>query len=288
MIKKFKDLNEDEIREVQVYLNTLDKSDKSILQINEEFNIKVYNFGEGILFYFKGNKVVASVKVVLEAIKHLSAVYIHFLTIGNNVENEVHIVRELLTFAINLGECKGGRKILLGIREEKILKLVNELGYVPSYHAYKMRLENRKTTTAPLELINLSEENKEEYLNVFNKSFSDMPHGCYYEMDDIERYLNDNSENKYYLVRDKNKSIGFMNIEVENKVGIFDIGLCKEFRGVGYGKRLLETAIYTLNKANVDKITLTVIEKNSIALNMYLKRGFVIDNILSHWIEIRK
>ena len=287
MIKGFRDLNGDEIREVQLYLNSLEKNDKSIPQIKEEFNTKVYNFGEGILFCFKDNKVVGSVKVILEAIKHLSVVFIHFLTVANNVENEVEIISELLTSAINLGECKECSKILLGIREEKILKLINELGYVPSYHAYKMRLENKKTTSAPLELISLSEQNKEEYLNVFNKSFSDMPHGCYYEMEDIEKYLNDYSENRYYLVRDKNKLIGFMNIEVENKVGSFDIGLCNEFRGVGYGKRLLETAIYTLNRVNVDKIMLTVIEKNSIALNMYLKRGFVVDNILSHWVEIR-
>lgn len=286
MIKEFRNLNGDEIREVQLYLNSLEKNDKSIPQIKEEFNTKVYNFGEGILFFFRDNKVVGSVKVILEAIKHLKVVYIHFLTVANNVENKVHIVSELLTSAINIGKYKGGSKILLGVRDEKILKLLNELGYIPSYNSYKMKLENRKTTSEPLDLINLSEKNKEEYLNIFNKSFSDMPHGCYYEIEDIEKYLNDNSENRYYLVKDKNKLIGFMNIEIENKVGSFDIGLCNEFRGLGYGKRLLETAIYTLNGVNVDKVTLTVIEKNSIALNMYLKRGFVIDDILSHWIEI--
>ena len=286
MIKEFSNLNGYEIREVQLYLNNLEKNDKSIPQIKDEFNTKVYNFGEGILFYFKDNKVVGSVRVILEALKHLGVVYIHFLTVVNNVENKVDIVSELLKFAINLVECKGESKILLGVSNEEILKLLNELGYIPSYNAYKMKLENRKTTSEPLELINLSEKNKEEYRNVFNKSFSDMPHGCYYEMEDIEEYLNNNSENRYYLVTDKNKLIGFMNIEIENKVGSFDIGLCNEFRGVGYGKRLLETAIYTLNGVNVDKITLTVIEKNSIALNMYLKRGFVIENILSHWIEI--
>lgn len=286
MIKEFSNLNGYEIREVQLYLNNLEKNDKSIPQIKDEFNTKVYNFGEGILFYFKDNKVVGSVRVILEALKHLGVVYIHFLTVVNNVENKVDIVSELLKFAINLVECKGDSKILLGVSNEKILKLLNELGYIPSYNAYKMKLENRKTTSEPLELINLSEKNKEEYRNVFNKSFSDMPHGSYYEMEDIEEYLNNNSENRYYLVTDKNKLIGFMNIEIENKVGSFDIGLCNEFRGVGYGKRLLETAIYTLNGVNVDKITLTVIEKNSIALNMYLKRGFVIENILSHWIEI--
>ena len=288
MIKRFIDLSMDEIREVQLYLNSLEKNDKSILEIQMELNTKVYNFGEGILFYFNNNKVVGSVKIVLEAIKYLSTAYIHFLTIDDNVDNEIDIAKELLISAIKIAEDKSSSKILLGVRDEKILKLINKLGYVPSYNAYKMELKNRKVIREPLELINLSEKNKEEYLNVFNKSFSDMPHGCYYEIDDIERYLNDTSDNRYYLVRDKDESIGFMNIQIDNNIGSFDIGLCNEFRGIGYGKRLLETAIYTLNKANVDNITLTVIEKNSVALNMYLKRGFVIDNILSHWIEIKK
>lgn len=288
MIKRFIDLSMDEIREVQLYLNSLEKNDKSISEIQMELNTKVYNFGEGILFYFNNNKVVGSVKIVLEAIKYLSTAYIHFLTIDDNVDNEIDIAKELLISAIKIAEDKSSSKILLGVRDEKILKLINKLGYVPSYNAYKMKLKNRKVIREPLELINLSEKNKEEYLNVFNKSFSDMPHGCYYEIDNIERYLNDTSDNRYYLVRDKDESIGFMNIQIDNNIGSFDIGLCNEFRGIGYGKRLLETAIYTLNKANVDNITLTVIEKNSVALNMYLKRGFVIDNILSHWIEIKK
>lgn len=286
MIKKFIDLSIDEIKEVQLYLNNLEKSCKSISEIQMELNTKVYNFGEGILFYFDDNKVVGSVKVVLEAIKHLSTSYIHFLTIADNLDNEIDIVKELIISAINIAESKSSNKILLGVRNKKILKLINKLGYVPSYNAYKMKLKNRKIISEPLELINLSEKNKEEYLNVFNKSFSDMPHGCYYEIDDIERNLKDTSDNKYYLVRDKDESIGFMNIQIDDNTGSFDIGLCNEFRGRGYGKRLLETAIYTLNKANVDNITLTVIEKNSVALNMYLKRGFVIDSILSYWIEI--
>lgn len=286
MIKKFIDLSIDEIKEVQVYLNNLEKSCKSISEIQMELNTKIYNFGEGILFYFDDNKVVGSVKVVLESIKYLSTAYIHFLTIANNVDNEIDIIKELIIYSINIAKSKSSNKILLGVRDDKILKLINKLGYVPSYNAYKMKLKNRKIINEPLDLINLSEKNKEEYLNVFNKSFSDMPHGCYYEMDDIERYLNDTSDNRYYLVRDKDESIGFMNIQIDDNTGSFDIGLCNEFRGRGYGKRLLETAIYTLNKANVDNITLTVIEKNSVALNMYLKRGFVIDSILSYWIEI--
>ena len=51
----------------------------------------------------------------------------------------------LLTSAINLGKYKGASKILLGVTNEKILKVLNELGYIPTYHAYEMKLENRDT-----------------------------------------------------------------------------------------------------------------------------------------------
>ncbi|MGL4762270.1 MAG: GNAT family N-acetyltransferase [Sarcina sp.] len=287
MIKRFIDLNIDEMKLVQLYLNRIDKNSKSISQIQVDFNTKVYNFGEGILFYFNDNKIIGSVKIVLEAIRYLSAGYIHDLTIDDNIDNEIDIVKELLMDGINILEDKSCNKILLGIRDEKVLKLLDKLGYAPSYNAYKMKLKNREIIRGTLELVNLTEKNKEEYLTIFNKSFSDMPHGCYYEIDDIEKYLKDTSGNKYYLVTDKNESIGFLNIEIENNIGSFDIGLCNEFRCRGYGEKLLETAISTLNKVKVEKVTLTVIEKNSVAFNMYLKRGFVVESILSYWIEIK-
>lgn len=46
MIKWLRDLNGYEIREVQLYLNSLEKNYKSISEIEAEFNTKVYNFGE--------------------------------------------------------------------------------------------------------------------------------------------------------------------------------------------------------------------------------------------------
>ena len=95
----------------------------------------------------------------------------------------------------------------------------------------------------------------------------------YYEMYDIENCLDNTSENPYYLVTDKGILIGCINIQIESNVGIFDIGLCKEYRGAGYGKRLLETAIDILNKAKVDDITLVVIEK-LYSFKYVFKKGF--------------
>lgn len=65
---------------------------------------------------------------------------------------------------------------------------------------------------------------------------------------------------------------------------MFDIGLCKKYRGIGYGKLLLETAIEFLKNKKVKKISLIVIERNNVAYNLYNKRGFEKESVLSYWI----
>ena len=88
------------------------------------------------------------------------------------------------------------------------------------------------------------------------------------------------------MVKDDDNIIGFMNSVIENDEGMFDIGLCKQYRRKGFGKRLLETAIYFLNSKNVKKISLIVIEKNKVAHEMYKKRGFYKEKTISYWIEL--
>lgn len=293
MIKSLRELNDSEIDQVIKYLNKVEDNDKSKEEILKELNNKMYNFGEGILFYFRDYEVVGSVKVVLEAVKHLSVIYIYCLTVDKKEKDKRIIVKELIEKGISIGIEKECKNINLGLNNEEILDIAKDLGYITSYSAYKMILKNRELSCEPLKLIKLTSNDKEEYLKTFNDSFSDMPHGCYYELSDVENYLKDDSNNEYYLVEDSrnikcsSNIIGFMNIEIDNKIGSFDIGLCKKYRKLGYGRRLLETAIDCLNKRNVEKITLTVIEKNQVALNMYLKRGFEIESNLCRWIVIK-
>ncbi|MEF9934341.1 MAG: GNAT family N-acetyltransferase [Clostridium sp.] len=286
MIKRFLDLNEYEIEQVQLYINRIDRSNKSIEDIKEGFNNKVYNFGEGVLYYFEESMVCGSVRVVLECVKNIGTSYIHFLSINSDLKNKLLVVDKLIKAGINLAREKGSTNILIGIRDEEMLKIANKLGYRESYSSYNMELKNREIRYLPFELVELSQENRIEYLDVYNRSFSDMPHGSFYELEDVEKCLSNNDSNKYYLVVENRNTIGFLKTEIEDGVGSFDIGLCKEYRGKGYGKRLLETAIHKLNEANADKVTLTIIEKNSVALNIYLKRGFEISNRIGYWIEI--
>ncbi len=80
-----------------------------------------------------------------------------------------------------------------------------------------------------LDLIQLSQENKLEYLSVYNDSFSDMPHGTFSDIYGIEENLEkSNDENYYFMVSVNEINIGFMNCVIENQEATFDIGLCKE------------------------------------------------------------
>ena len=101
----------------------------------------------------------------------------------------------------------------------------------------------------------------------------DMPHGTYIEIEEAKGYLENKNDNEdHFIIIDKGESIGFLNTSIEGNKGFFDIGLIKEYRGKGYGKKLLETAIQYLNEKQVEEICLTVIEKNNIAYEMYKKR----------------
>lgn len=59
-------------------------------------------------------------------------------------------------------------------------------------------------------------------------------------------------------------------------------------RGKSYGKRLLETAINFLNSKNVQEICLIVITRNTLAYNIYKKRGFEEKQLISDWFVINE
>ena len=133
------------------------------------------------------------------------------------------------------------RKVLLGIRSDNLLKLAQDIGLKRSYSSFNMVLNNREKVNDVLDKIRLSKENIEEYVDVYNKSFMDMPHGTYIEIEEAKSYLKNKNDNEdYFIVLDKGESIGFLNTIIKDKKAFFDIGLIKEYRGKGYGKKILE------------------------------------------------
>lgn len=285
--KKYTKMNNFEKELAFKFINKNNKDIISIDKLDDMFYGKIYDNGNGVIFYLNDQEVLGKVAVVLECINPLKTSFIHGIELKEELKNNIDILMSLIDKGKNVAIEYGAKNIKLGIRDEKILITLKKIGINTDYCAIKMSLSDRKIKEKVLSLEKLTKENSNEYKKVFNDSFSDMPHGTWLDDEKLNEYLNCEEENKYYfMVKEGNKIIGFMNSEIDNYEGIFDIGLCKKYRHKGYGKRLLETAIYFLNSKNVEKISLIVIEKNKIAHEMYKKRGFVKENTISYWIEL--
>ncbi|GAB6168522.1 GNAT family N-acetyltransferase [Clostridium carnis] len=290
MIKSYSILDKYEKEAVIEFLSKEDSIKKSIENIDEEFNEEIYDYGVGALFYFNKNKVIGKAYVVLEVARVLHTGFIHSVDILEEAENKGEILKQLINQGVLLAKKYDAREIKLGIRNENIVKIAETIGLYKNYSAFIMTLEDRKIREEPLKLIKLTNKNKEDYIKIYNLSFGDMPHGTFVELSDINKFLIENKkEEERFIVTDKNgEHIGFIECSIENCEGFFDIGLRREYRGQGLGKRLLETAINYMNNKDVNKISLTVIEKNTRAFEMYKKRGFKIESLLSYWYEIIK
>ena len=287
MIKRYLNLNDAEKSLVMDFINRKDDNKKSLDEIDSMFNNKMYGYGIGSLFYFIDEQVVGKINIVLEVVKEPGTIFIHHLDVLEVLDNQDVIIKELIDNAITIANEYKPNEILLGERNKNRLKVLEKFDLYSEYKSLRMYLEDTIKKENCLDLNPLSIDNKLEYLSIYNDSFSDMPHGSYIYIDEVEEYLIDSNEGNYYfMVSVNNINIGFMNCIIKNRQGLFDIGLCKDYRGKGYGKHLLETAIDFCNRKNVLKINLIVIEKNAIAHKMYEKRGFKEESIISYWIKI--
>ena len=270
------------------FINRNNKDITSIDKLDEMFYGKIYDKGNGVIFCFNDQEVIGKVAVVLECIVPLKTSFIHGIEVKEELKDNIDVLIGLIYEGKKVDIEYGAKSIKLGIRDEKILINLKKLGINTTYSAIKMNLFDRSLKEKTLNLERLTQENSRKYKDVFNDSFSDMPHGTWLDDEKLNEYLNCEEENKYYfMVKADDKIIGFMNSVIENDEGMFDIGLCKQYRCKGFGKRLLETAINFLNSKNVEKISLIVIEKNKVAYEMYKKRGFYKENIISYWIELQ-
>lgn len=289
MVKRFIELNEYEKSLVCEFLNRNKESKKSLRDFEKELMNPAFDYGNGVLFYFENGKVLGKIYVVLESIKRVSCSYVFNVDILESVEGRVLILKELIDYVKTLVKAYGTAKIIFGMLNEDTLKLAESIGIYKSYSAFEMILENKESHGEILDLFPLCEENLEEYLNLHNAAFKHMPHGACITFDKVKSQLEEAATKNcdFFIVCHKGAKVGVMEIDIdENNRGIFDIGLIKEYRGKGYGKKLLETAIKFLVNKDVDQLCLTVIEKNKIAFDMYKKRGFIVSKVLSDWTEL--
>ena len=95
-------------------------------------------------------------------------------------------------------------------------------------------------------------------------------------------YVQQNIEEDWphFVALDGEKVIGWCEISsldrpVFEHAGGLSLGVIREFRGKGVGKRLLNTALQAARERGLSRIELTVREQNAIAIQLYESVGFV-------------
>jgi ribosomal protein S18 acetylase RimI-like enzyme len=68
--------------------------------------------------------------------------------------------------------------------------------------------------------------------------------------------------------------------------GSLGIGVLAEYRGQGIGKKLMEAAINKAKLTGLTRIQLTVREPNKLALDLYLKLGFVVEGVQRNAVRV--
>lgn len=287
MIKSYLELSCDEKDKLLVFLNR-NNENVALSEMRKMFENKVYGNGDGILVFKKDNKVICVGRVVLKEIPLTGIAYIHFLDILESLPNKKEVIKEMINECYKKAEEYNANKILLGFRKKETTEMLHKIGFDADYAAKIMTLQDRTKKEKVLNIEEINKENKLEYMRLYNESFNNMPHGASLDEEEANEYLNENNTgNNYFIVSNSKENIGVLNTTIKGKQGTFDIGLSSKFRGKGYGKRLLETAIDFLESKDIENVYLIVIETNKIAYKMYKKRGFMEDRVLSYWISLK-
>ncbi|MBC7340486.1 MAG: GNAT family N-acetyltransferase [Firmicutes bacterium] len=127
------------------------------------------------------------------------------------------------------------------------------------------------------------------FLDVHNAAFSATPNGATFDEEQAREVFRESLGTDLLQVGYAGgKPVCVVELAVKGDEGeILGLGVLPEEWGRGYGREGLARAMETLIRHGVQKICLTVIDANRRAVNLYLRNGFVVDRILSTWLERR-
>lgn len=96
--------------------------------------------------------------------------------------------------------------------------------------------------------------------------------------------VNKNKLAKYMVAEVDGRVVGFGGMWlILNEAHITNIAVKEEYRGMGVGKRILESLIYYCALKNIDSMTLEVRKSNMVAQKLYRKYGFVEYGVRSNY-----
>lgn len=287
MIKNYLELSEVELERFIEFKNRNKDNKLPFEELDKIFKSEEFDFGRGVLIKINEKHIEGNVSIVLKECDKKGIAYIVRFDINEEVENKRLVIQQIIEESQDIAKKYGANKAFIGTENTQIIEILNSLDRNKQYSMVEMILEDRAQRYAPFNLVALSENNKRDYLNIYNDAFYDVPNGATVTENEVDGYIkNADEKNSYHLVLINNELAGFIQFTIVDNIGEFDLGLAKAARGRGFGRQLLETAICFLNSKNVEQIKLMVATKNMLAYELYKRRGFVEYKVHSDWFEL--
>ncbi|MGM9989038.1 MAG: GNAT family N-acetyltransferase [Bacillaceae bacterium] len=275
MIKSYPTLSNEEKQLVLQFIKKEGQEEITVAKLEEKYLTSTFEYGTGILFCFFEGHIVGKGELILKEASVTGACYLTAC-----LAESLEVFQELLASAVELTKRCGGKKLYIGTKNERILAWLELIGTKGNYQSLIMTLPHDELKYEPLKVEQVCDENKDLFQQTYNAIFSEIPNGGTIsdeEMEDVENH---------YFVCHQGNYVGVLITSLEEKVGFFDIGLCKAYRGMGLGNRLVDTAISLLKERGAERISLVVISKNNHAYQLYKRRGFVVESTINEWFEI--
>ncbi|MEN2984379.1 MAG: ribosomal protein S18-alanine N-acetyltransferase [Dictyoglomaceae bacterium] len=117
---------------------------------------------------------------------------------------------------------------------------------------------------------NMTEKDIDEVYEINRLSFSSP-----WSKESFEREIFSNKIANYFVAEKENKIVGYIGFwQIFREAQITTIAVHPDFRGKGIGEALLDYVIDLCRKNSIEAIVLEVRVSNTIAQNLYFKKGF--------------
>ena len=167
--------------------------------------------------------------------------------------------------------------------EDKYNEFYIKKGFNKWYKEYVMTYSNDQIITNSkmnYNIVHYDDSMFHEYVNDIRECFYEMrkendfkPYYCLDFTEELRKNLLNDKDN-IFVLKDENKIISSYTIHDKTNDTIDTLYVNKEYQGKGYGKLTIQLAINEAISRNVKNITLTVVENNIKARNLYEKLGF--------------
>lgn len=162
------------------------------------------------------------------------------------------------------------------------IEFTKKAGCDYDHSEYDMNLDMDITHEGKFDFLTFRKAEKDDLEKMAQVNFE------FFNVFDFEEFADekeDSCSSSYtYLLEKDNVVIGKSRLEInDNMGGIYGVEVLPEYRGKGFGKKLLIFSINKLKESNVNAINLQVETNNRNALNLYLSCGFKENYVMDYY-----